>query len=149
MMILATMIQILNVGLEWAGFPALAFYMHSVLKQLQVDTVNMSFLSHLSSPKRKKIFQLPFSEYWVAVALSGYRSALVLSLSFIMWACHHRHRHRHRHRHTEKLILVLNQVQGAPPCSLLGIWEPCGSWRSLPWMLQVHNHHDGTGGCHC
>ena len=28
--------QILNVGLEWAGFPALAFYMHSVLKQLQV-----------------------------------------------------------------------------------------------------------------
>ena len=28
--------QILNVGLEWAGFPALAFYMHSLLKQLQV-----------------------------------------------------------------------------------------------------------------
>ena len=31
-----TTTQILNVGLEWAGFPALAFYMHSVLKQLQV-----------------------------------------------------------------------------------------------------------------
>jgi len=55
--------MILNIGLEWAGFPALAFYMHSVLKQLQ----------------------LPFSEYWVAVALGGYRSALVLSLSFIMY----------------------------------------------------------------
>ena len=70
--------QILNVGLEWAGFPALAFYMHSVLKQLQVWPLL------LQDEKIPKILQLPFSEYWVAVALGGYRSALVLSLSFIM-----------------------------------------------------------------
>ena len=36
--------QILNVGLEWAGFPALAFYMHSVLKQLEVWVVPAIFL---------------------------------------------------------------------------------------------------------
>ena len=79
MITLITMTQILNVGLEWAGFPALAFYMHSVLKQLQV------FLLVLQNVRKYKNFlQLPFSEYWVAVALGGYRSALVLSLSFIM-----------------------------------------------------------------
>ena len=64
MMTLATMIQILNVGLEWAGFPALAFYMHSVLKQLQVEIVNMSFLSHLSSPKRKSFSSPSASIGW-------------------------------------------------------------------------------------
>ena len=64
MMPLATMIQILNVGLEWAGFPALAFYMHSVLKQLQVEIANMSFLSHLSSPKRKSFSSPSASIGW-------------------------------------------------------------------------------------
>ena len=27
---------ILNFGLEWAGFPALAFYMHTILKQMEI-----------------------------------------------------------------------------------------------------------------
>ena len=35
---------ILTFGLEWAGFPALAFYMHSILKQMNT----------------------PIDEYWVA-----------------------------------------------------------------------------------
>ena len=54
---------ILNFGLEWAGFPALAFYMHSVLKQMEI----------------------PLDEYWVAVALAGYRSALTVALSFVLY----------------------------------------------------------------
>ena len=81
----------------------------SVLKQLQVSKLfrkitsrhgrlyqiqtNRYFLSDTIVAFRKQAlqikycyFQLPFSEYWVAVALGGYRSALVLSLSFIMWA---------------------------------------------------------------
>ena len=54
---------ILNFGLEWAGFPALAFYMHTVLKQMEI----------------------PLDEYWVAVALAGYRSALTVALSFVLY----------------------------------------------------------------
>ena len=54
---------ILNVGLEWAGFPVLAFYMHTILKQMKI----------------------PFNEYWVAVALAGYRSFLTVGLSFVMY----------------------------------------------------------------
>lgn len=57
------LLLMLGVGLEWAGFPALAFYMHTLLTEIQ----------------------LPFSVYWVAVCMGGYRSALVLSLSFIMY----------------------------------------------------------------
>ena len=54
---------ILNVGLEWAGFPALAFYMHTILKQMKI----------------------PLDEYWVAVGLAGYRSLLTLGLSFVLY----------------------------------------------------------------
>merc|ERR1712155_261810 len=54
---------ILNFGLEWAGFPALAFYMHSILKQMKI----------------------PLDEYWVAVGLAGYRSLLTLGLSFVLY----------------------------------------------------------------
>ena len=54
---------ILNIGLEWAGFPALAFYMHTILKQMEI----------------------PLDEYWVAVALAGYRSALTIGLSFVLY----------------------------------------------------------------
>ena len=54
---------ILNIGLEWAGFPALAFYMHTILKQMEI----------------------PLDEYWVAVALAGYRSALTVGLSFVLY----------------------------------------------------------------
>ena len=54
---------ILNIGLEWAGFPVLAFYMHSVLARLQV----------------------PWDRYWVAVCLAGYRSCLTICLSFILY----------------------------------------------------------------
>ena len=36
--------QVLNVGLEWAGFPALAFYMHSLLAQLHLPVGGL-FLS--------------------------------------------------------------------------------------------------------
>jgi len=59
---------ILNVGLEWAGFPVLAFYMHNILKQMKI----------------------PFNEYWVAVALAGYRSFLTDGLSFIMYKARRR-----------------------------------------------------------
>ena len=54
---------ILNIGLEWAGFPALAFYMHTILHQLRI----------------------PLDEYWVAVGLAGYRSCLTLGLSFVLY----------------------------------------------------------------
>ena len=54
---------ILNIGLEWAGFPALAFYMHTILKQMKI----------------------PLDEYWVAVGLSGYRSILTVGLSFVLY----------------------------------------------------------------
>ena len=54
---------ILNIGLEWAGFPVLAFYMHTILSKMKI----------------------PFNVYWVAVALAGYRSFLTVSLSFIMY----------------------------------------------------------------
>jgi len=54
---------ILDFGLEWAGFPALAFYMHTVLKQMRI----------------------PLNEYWVAVALAGYRSSLTVGLSFVLY----------------------------------------------------------------
>ena len=53
----------LDFGLDWAGFPILAFYMHTILKQMEI----------------------PFNEYWVAVALAGYRSFLTVGLSFIMY----------------------------------------------------------------
>lgn len=54
---------ILTFGLEWAGFPALAFYMHSILKQMDI----------------------PLDEYWVAVGLAGYRSFLTVALSFVLY----------------------------------------------------------------
>ena len=54
---------ILNIGLEWAGFPVLAFYMHTILSHMKI----------------------PFNVYWVAVALAGYRSFLTVSLSFFMY----------------------------------------------------------------
>ena len=54
---------ILNFGLQWAGFPALAFYQHTILKQMNI----------------------PLDEYWVAVALAGYRSCLTVGLSFVLY----------------------------------------------------------------
>ena len=54
---------ILDFGLDWAGFPALAFYMHTILKQMRI----------------------PLDEYWVAVALAGYRSSLTVGLSFVLY----------------------------------------------------------------
>ena len=54
---------ILNFGLEWAGFPAIAFYMHTIIKRME----------------------LPLNEYWVAVGLAGYRSCLTIGLSFILY----------------------------------------------------------------
>ena len=54
---------ILNIGIEWTGFSALAFYMHTILKQMEI----------------------PLDEYWVAVALAGYRSALTIGLSFVLY----------------------------------------------------------------
>ena len=54
---------ILNFGLERAGFPAMAFYMHTVIKQMEI----------------------PLNEYWVAVGLAGYRSCLTIGLSFILY----------------------------------------------------------------
>jgi len=59
---------ILNIGLEWAGFPVLAFYMHTILSHMKI----------------------PFNVYWVAVALAGYRSFLTVSLSFIMYRARRR-----------------------------------------------------------
>ena len=52
-----------NFGLQWAGFPALAFYMHTILKQIEV----------------------PLDEYWVAVALAGFRSLMTVALSFVLY----------------------------------------------------------------
>ena len=54
---------ILDFGLDWAGFPAMAFYMHTVIKQMEI----------------------PLNEYWVAVGLAGYRSCLTIGLSFILY----------------------------------------------------------------
>jgi len=59
---------ILNFGLEWAGFPAMAFYMHTVIKQMEI----------------------PLNEYWVAVGLAGYRSCLTIGLSFILYKARRR-----------------------------------------------------------
>ena len=50
-------------GLNWAGFAAIALYMHTLLKQMEI----------------------PLDEYWVAVALAGYRSALTVALSFVLY----------------------------------------------------------------
>jgi len=52
----------LNIGLEWGGFPSLAFYMHTILEEVKV----------------------PFDTYWVAVFLSAYRTVVSISLSFIL-----------------------------------------------------------------
>ena len=54
---------ILNFGLQWVGFPALAFYQHTILKHMNI----------------------PLDEYWVAVALAGYRSSLTVGLSFVLY----------------------------------------------------------------
>merc|ERR1719348_1778399 len=59
---------ILDFGLEWAGFPAMAFYMHTVIKQMDI----------------------PLNEYWVAVGLAGYRSCLTIGLSFILYKARRR-----------------------------------------------------------
>jgi len=78
---------ILNVGLEWTGFPALAFYMHTILLQMEI----------------------PFNEYWVAVALAGYRSALTVGLSFVMY----RARRRPVYLFSGSLIAVATGCLGA------------------------------------
>jgi len=52
----------LNVGLEWGGFPALAFYMHTILEEVKV----------------------PFDTYWIAVMLSAFRTVVSIGLSFIL-----------------------------------------------------------------
>lgn len=52
----------LNIGLEWGGFPALAFYMHTILEKVEV----------------------PFDTYWIAVVLSAFRTVVSIGLSFIL-----------------------------------------------------------------
>merc|ERR1711915_958821 len=52
----------LNIGLEWGGFPALAYYMHTILEEVKV----------------------PFDTYWVAVGLSAYRTIVSIGLSFVL-----------------------------------------------------------------
>ena len=62
MITLITMTQILNVGLEWAGFPALSFYMHTVLKQLQVSLplkLNLARFKSFSSLSTNTGWPLP------------------------------------------------------------------------------------------
>jgi len=52
----------LNIGLEWGGFPALAFYMHTILEEVQI----------------------PFDAYWIAVVLSAFRTVVSIGLSFLL-----------------------------------------------------------------
>jgi len=52
----------LNIGLEWCGFPALALYMHTVLEKLNI----------------------PFDVYWGAAYISTYRMLVTISLSFLL-----------------------------------------------------------------
>jgi len=53
----------LNIGLEWGGFPALAFYMHTILEEIRV----------------------PVDPYWVAILLAAWRSIICIGLSFILF----------------------------------------------------------------
>jgi len=53
----------INVGLEWGGFPALAYYMHTILEEVKV----------------------PVDPYWMAVVLAAFRSITCISLSFMMF----------------------------------------------------------------
>merc|ERR1711962_11894 len=52
----------LNIGMEWGGFPALAYYMHTILHEVKV----------------------PVDPYWVAVYLAAYRSVICIGLSFVL-----------------------------------------------------------------
>jgi len=49
-------------GLEFGGFPALAFYMHSILEALDS----------------------PINPFWMAVILSAYRTIIVFAMSFLL-----------------------------------------------------------------
>jgi len=49
-------------GLEFGGFPALAFYMHSILEALES----------------------PINPFWMAVILSAYRTIIVFGMSFLL-----------------------------------------------------------------
>eukprot|EP00088_Acartia_fossae_P020889 TRINITY_DN22405_c0_g1_i2.p1 TRINITY_DN22405_c0_g1~~TRINITY_DN22405_c0_g1_i2.p1 ORF type:complete len:516 (-),score=34.93 TRINITY_DN22405_c0_g1_i2:32-1480(-) len=53
----------LNIGLEWGGFPALAYYMHTILEEVKV----------------------PVDPYSLAVVLSAFRSVICIGLSFILF----------------------------------------------------------------
>ena len=97
---------ILNFGLEWAGFPALAFYMHSVLKQMEI----------------------PLDEYWVAVALAGYRSALTVALSFVLYkVATHPHKKgpvmENYTRHLTSFSMVIYQAEHDLWCPINVGWE--------------------------
>jgi len=52
----------LNIGLDWGGFPALAFYMHTILEEVKA----------------------PVDPYWMAVILAAFRSVICVGLSFIL-----------------------------------------------------------------
>jgi len=52
----------LNIGLDWGGFPALAFYMHTILEEVKA----------------------PVDPYWMAVVLAAFRSIICIGLSFIL-----------------------------------------------------------------
>jgi len=52
----------LSIGLDWAGFPALAFYMHTLLQDMDV----------------------PIDKYWAAAFLGLYRAVMVVGLSFLL-----------------------------------------------------------------
>eukprot|EP00088_Acartia_fossae_P070060 TRINITY_DN9288_c0_g1_i2.p1 TRINITY_DN9288_c0_g1~~TRINITY_DN9288_c0_g1_i2.p1 ORF type:complete len:264 (-),score=38.45 TRINITY_DN9288_c0_g1_i2:11-754(-) len=52
----------LNIGLDWGGFPALAFYMHTILEEVKA----------------------PVDPYWMAVILAAFRSVVCVGLSFIL-----------------------------------------------------------------
>ena len=52
-----------NIGLQWTGLPALAYYQHTI---------------HIK-------MEIPLDEYWVAVALAGYRAVLTVGLSYVLY----------------------------------------------------------------
>jgi len=56
------LLNLMRIGIEWGGFPALAFYMHTILANLKI----------------------PFNPYWMAVIIAAFRSVICIILSFIL-----------------------------------------------------------------
>lgn len=52
----------LNIGLDWGGFPALAFYMHTILENITI----------------------PFDTYTIAIFLAAYRTVVAIAFSFVV-----------------------------------------------------------------